>query len=57
VTESERRGRRRKEKCRPIYFTSLPSARDLALVKVFLNFKILFSLGKDFFAECQLTDT
>jgi hypothetical protein len=50
VTESERRGRRRKEKRWPVYFTSLPSARDLALVKVFFNFKI-------FFAECQISGT
>jgi hypothetical protein len=50
VTESERRGRRRKEKCRLVYFYSLPSARDLALGKVFFNFKI-------FFAECQIAGT
>jgi hypothetical protein len=45
VTESERRGRRRKEKAsRSVYFTSLPSARSWAL-------------GKDVFAECQLIGT
>jgi hypothetical protein len=44
--EEEREMRR----CRPVYFYSLPSVRDLALGKVFFNFKI-------FFAECQLTDT
>jgi hypothetical protein len=55
VTENERRGRRRKEKCRPVYFYSLPSSRDLALDKVFLILKYSLSsarsraLGKDFF--------
>jgi hypothetical protein len=57
--ESERRERRRKKNSRPVYFLSLPSARDLALGKVFL--KILkyylpsvrsLALGKVNFVEC-----
>jgi hypothetical protein len=49
--ESERRERRRKKNVRAVYFPSLPSASDLALVKDFFkNFKI-------FFAECQIGGT
>jgi hypothetical protein len=56
--------RRRKENPRAVYFSSLPSARDLALGKDF--FKILkyslpsarsLTLGKVAFAECPLGDT
>jgi hypothetical protein len=52
------------EGARAIYFSSLPSARDLTLDKDF--FKILKyalpsarsrALGEDGFAECQLTGT
>jgi hypothetical protein len=67
--ESERRERRRKKNAQPVYFLSLPRARDLALCKDF--FKILKyslssarslalgkgSLGKVAFAECQPADT
>jgi hypothetical protein len=47
-----------------VNFTSLPSARDLALDKDFLKIKKFtllsapdLALGKDLFAECQLTGT
>jgi hypothetical protein len=64
VRESEMRERRRKEKPRAVYFSSLPSARDLALGKDF--FKILkyslssarsLTLDKVSFAECPLGGT
>jgi hypothetical protein len=49
--ESERRERRRKKNAQPVYFLSLPRARDLALCKdFFLNFKI-------FFVECPIAGT
>jgi hypothetical protein len=57
----EEEGERRRH--RPFYFTSLPSARHLALGKVFLILKYSLTsararaLGKDGFAECQLTST
>ena len=46
-----------------VYFTSLPSAHDLALDKDFFNLKyslpsaLDLTLGKDVFAECRLTST
>jgi hypothetical protein len=64
VRESEMRERMRKEKPRAVYFSSLPSARDLALGKDF--FKILkyslpsarsLTLDKVSFAECPLGGT
>jgi hypothetical protein len=58
------RGEEGERRRRAVYFSSLPSARDLALAKDFfliLKYALLSArsraLGKDGFAECQLAGT